>query len=348
MDGRNYLLWKFQILPALVGAELTGYVDGSLTCPSRYLSDNTTPNLAHSSWVKQDQILLSWLLATLTEPVIAQLVGCSTSRDVWCVLENLYAFKSKAQITQLRNLLLLVKKDGDSMHAYLQKIKNVNNSLAAAGSPLSDSDITHHALLINQEIRIESPMQSLSSFPSANYLSTNSSPKPRQFEKDSKDSSNTGKSKYANNPCQICGGCNHLTFWCCHRYNQHFKPKSKKTAAPNDSALAEYNTSLNASDEDDCWYPDFGATNHITSDLSKLQLHSKYTGLDQVTVGNGEGLAISHTGSSTISSASRSLLLKNILHVPNIQKNLLFVAQFSSDNDVYFEFHPHTCIVKDR
>nr|DAD20236.1 TPA_asm: hypothetical protein HUJ06_021699 [Nelumbo nucifera] len=46
--------------------------------------------------------------------------SCCTSRDAWWVLENLYASKSKAQITQLRNQLLLVKKDGDSIHVYLQ------------------------------------------------------------------------------------------------------------------------------------------------------------------------------------------------------------------------------------
>lgn len=37
-----------------------------------------------------------------------------------------------------------------------------------------------------------------------------------------------------------------------------------------------------------------------------------------------------------------------MLHVPTITKNLLSVAQFTSDNNVYFEFHPRVFLVKDR
>ena len=72
------------------------------------------------------------------------------------------------------------------------------------------------------------------------------------------------------------------------------------------------------------WYPDTGATHHITSDLNNLNLqHEEYTGPEQVHVGNGQGLPIHHLGSSFINSPHATFLLKNILHVPSIQKNLL-------------------------
>lgn len=38
------------------------------------------------------------------------------------------------------------------------------------------------------------------------------------------------------------------------------------------------------------WYPDTGATNHITPDLANLSLHSDHNGNDKVKVGNGKGL----------------------------------------------------------
>lgn len=67
-------------------------------------------------------------------------------------------------------------------------------------------------------------------------------------------------------------------------------------------------------------------------------------------MGNGACLSISHIGHSIFHSpiSSRPLTLTNLLHVPVITKNLLSVSTFARDNHVYFEFHPHFCLVKDQ
>jgi hypothetical protein len=96
------------------------------------------------------------------------------------------------------------------------------------------------------------------------------------------------------------------------------------------------------------WYSDTGATDHITSDLDHLAVRERYNGGEQVQVGNGAGLRILHTGHSMINTATRPLALRNILHVPDISKNLLSVHKFSRDNDVFFEYHPWYFFIKDR
>ena len=40
--------------------------------------------------------------------------------------------------------------------------------------------------------------------------------------------------------------------------------------------------------------------------------------------------------------------MRNILHVPEISKHLLFVHKFFHDNDVCFEYHPWNFSIKDR
>ena len=40
--------------------------------------------------------------------------------------------------------------------------------------------------------------------------------------------------------------------------------------------------------------------------------------------------------------------LKQLLHVPTITKNLLSVSKFAHDNDVFFEIHSHSYLVKDQ
>lgn len=58
-------------------------------------------------------------------------------------------------------------------------------------------------------------------------------------------------------------------------------------------------------------------------------------------------MQILHIGHSSIESNDRPLALRDVLH-PNITKNLLSVHKFTRDNDVFFEFHPWSFLVKDR
>ncbi|GAV86549.1 UBN2 domain-containing protein [Cephalotus follicularis] len=96
------------------------------------------------------------------------------------------------------------------------------------------------------------------------------------------------------------------------------------------------------------WHPDTGATDHITPDLNSLQSSSPYGGSDSVRVGNVSGLKIEHIGYSHACHPYRPFLLSNILHVPQINTNLLSVRRFALNNDVFFEFHPFCFFVKDR
>ena len=67
-------------------------------------------------------------------------------------------------------------------------------------------------------------------------------------------------------------------------------------------------------------------------------------------MGNGQGITIQNIDESFFSSPfqSKLLSLKSLLHVPMIKKNLLSVSKFAKDNNVYFEFFPNSCFVKDQ
>jgi hypothetical protein len=96
------------------------------------------------------------------------------------------------------------------------------------------------------------------------------------------------------------------------------------------------------------WYPDTAATHHLTNDLSNLNMQSEeYTGNEQIRVGNGQGLDILHSGLASLPIAKKIFSLKSLLHVPDIQKNLISVNQFTRDNNVPIEFHPFDFHVKD-
>ena len=99
------------------------------------------------------------------------------------------------------------------------------------------------------------------------------------------------------------------------------------------------------------WFVDSRATNHITSSLNNLSLHSPYNGVDKVFIGNGRRLPISNIDLSqlyTKTDPTSIISLPNVLHVPHMKKNLISVSQLTIDNNVIAKFHSNSCLVKDR
>lgn len=109
-------------------------------------------------------------------------------------------------------------------------------------------------------------------------------------------------------PTQQQHGATFVTSQCPGSYN----PQSSVIASP-----------LTITDQN--WYIDSGATHHVTADPQNLALKTNYAGPDQLQVGNGQCLNISHTGSTTLPSTSmtRSLYLQNRLCVPLLSVELI-------------------------
>ena len=91
------------------------------------------------------------------------------------------------------------------------------------------------------------------------------------------------------------------------------------------------------------WIVDSGASHHVTSQMSYLSLHLPYDGPDDVYIGDGSGLKITHTGSISF---PPSFSLSNVLCVPSIKRNLVSISKFYCNN-TYIEFFPSYFLVKD-
>ena len=75
----------------------------------------------------------------------------------------------------------------------------------------------------------------------------------------------------------------------------------------------------------DNWYPNSGASNHLTYDSTGFT-KIDYNGSDQIRTANGTCLSIKSIGQSSFLSSNRVFHLCNILHVPFDTKNLLSVS----------------------
>lgn len=132
--------------------------------------------------------------------------------------------------------------------------------------------------------------------------------------------------------CQICGKTNHTAAVCWSRY-EYSEQVEEVFAAMN----------LNSQNDKD-FYADSGATTHMTNNPSMLDFVSPYNGNDMIYVGNGQPLSITHIGIKQ----HGSLPLNNILVVPQLKKNLMSVAQLTSDAQCSFEFNSSGFVIKDK
>ena len=76
-------------------------------------------------------------------------------------------------------------------------------------------------------------------------------------------------------------------------------------------------------------------------------MHTPYTRSDDIIIGDGSGLSITHTGSSSLQTNHNTFQLNNVLCVPAMKKNLISISQFCTSNNVSIEFLPTSFLVKD-
>ncbi|GAA0175460.1 hypothetical protein LIER_28627 [Lithospermum erythrorhizon] len=138
----------------------------------------------------------------------------------------------------------------------------------------------------------------------------------------------------ASQKCQICGLYNHEALDCIDRFNHAY-------------ASNKLHKSLVAMHIDGSsnivWYPDSGASAHMTCDISLLHFLVPYTGTTKVMIGNGELLPISHIGTASIA----SLILSDVFLVPALTKNLISIQKLCLDNSCIVQFSHNTFSVKD-
>ena len=94
LDQSNYLIWKSQVLASIRGNRLEKFIDESITPPPSHTSQRCGDDLGYvenpefATWRAQDQILLDWLLLSMSEGIISLVFNLETSLEVWKAIET--------------------------------------------------------------------------------------------------------------------------------------------------------------------------------------------------------------------------------------------------------------------
>ena len=144
LNEENYLLWKQQVLAAIRGHNLQQYIVSSSSIPPQFLSleDEVlgTLNPEFLAWEQKDQLLLSWLLSSLSEPMLTRFVGCNQSRQLWDQIHQHFHSQARSKVRQYRSELWNIKKGSCTVNEYLLRIKALVDSLTFAGKPISTQE----------------------------------------------------------------------------------------------------------------------------------------------------------------------------------------------------------------
>ncbi|KAF8052096.1 hypothetical protein N665_1611s0009 [Sinapis alba] len=95
--------------------------------------------------------------------------------------------------------------------------------------------------------------------------------------------------------CQICGRTGHTALKCYNRFDNNYQGNAYTLVRVDESGRE--------------WYPDSGASVHVTSSPQNLQTAHPYEGTDAVMVGDGAYLPVTHVGSTTITTPSEILII---------------------------------------
>ncbi|XP_020409868.1 uncharacterized protein LOC18787835 [Prunus persica] len=141
LDRSNYPLWLPQIVPILRSQNLMEFDDGTCVCPSPTLTGGTAAKTAYSTWIQQDQLILSWINSSLTPSVLSTLSRNQNAHTSWQALESRYASTSQNRILHLRNEIFRTMKGDLSINDYLDQMNASADNLALAGKPVNDDEL---------------------------------------------------------------------------------------------------------------------------------------------------------------------------------------------------------------
>ena len=125
-------------------------MDGSVFQPHPVIilpSGLQQPKPAYSLWLRLDQLIWSWLFATISKDHLTDVRDLQHCFPVWQWLETRFNISSLTRAIDSRHLLTNLEKfESQSMEDFLRVVKSISNSLAAIQLPVSEIDLIQYTL----------------------------------------------------------------------------------------------------------------------------------------------------------------------------------------------------------
>ncbi|UYV78997.1 hypothetical protein LAZ67_17000580, partial [Cordylochernes scorpioides] len=309
LNDQNYRSWKYNTKMMLIERELWKYVT------------EPTPDEEASRTIfnmKQEKAL-AMIALTISPSQQIHIMDCTTAREAWDTLEQVYEPKSRSRILQLKKQFISIRfEEQETMTNYLGRLKICSDHLREAGAEMQDQDLAYSML---------------AGLPESydGIIMTFSNVEDKEFT-----SSKEGRQEEENFTCYKCGKEGHIARSCRGKAKTptpNFQPPRCST---HEIAGSEMLTALSCAIPDNSWVIDSGATHHV---CNKREWFTNFQGItsDPILTASGttraEGCGDikfkAYVGKHHV-----DLKLCNVLYVPNVRRNLLSVSSMGNKGKI--------------
>ncbi|UYV61727.1 hypothetical protein LAZ67_1006174 [Cordylochernes scorpioides] len=132
-DGKNFASWKFRIVSILEGKELDDLLEG----------DPPEDEVKFKEWKKKDAQAKGIITCAMTDSLVALILNCKTSKDIWIALHERYEGDKKKRIIEARNdVSRLTMKKEENWEEYLYRSEKLLEQARNLGAEIEDQEFT--------------------------------------------------------------------------------------------------------------------------------------------------------------------------------------------------------------
>ncbi|RVX11871.1 Retrovirus-related Pol polyprotein from transposon TNT 1-94 [Vitis vinifera] len=126
LNGDNYSTWCRVMTISLNAKSKLGFIDGTTTMPSA-----TDKPDEHASWKKCNDMILSWILNSLSQDLADSVIFSTTAQEVWEDLWDRFSQSNAPRIFQIERDIACLTQDQMTVTAYYTRLKKLWDELGS-------------------------------------------------------------------------------------------------------------------------------------------------------------------------------------------------------------------------
>ncbi|UYV84151.1 hypothetical protein LAZ67_X001338, partial [Cordylochernes scorpioides] len=340
LNDQNYRSWKYNTKMMLIERELWKYVT------------EPTPDeeASRTIFIMKQEKALAMIALTISPSQQIHIMDCTTAREAWDTLEQVFEPKSRSRILQLKKQFISIRfEEQETMTNYLGRLKICSDHLREAGAEMQDQDLAY-SMLAGLPESYDGIIMTFSNVEDKEFTSSKvkhvllaeyerrmarrvyNTNEALQFGTTTRKEDKKKK----NFTCYKCGKEGHIARSCRGKAKTptpNFQPPRCST---HEIAGSEMLTALSCAIPDNSWVIDSGATHHV---CNKREWFTNFQGItsDPILTASGttraEGCGDikfkAYVGKHHV-----DLKLCNVLYVPNVRRNLLSVSSMENKGKI--------------
>ncbi|RVW67415.1 Retrovirus-related Pol polyprotein from transposon TNT 1-94 [Vitis vinifera] len=138
LNGDNYSTWCRAMTISLNAKSKLGFIDGTTTIPSA-----TDKPDEHASWKKCNDMILSWILNSLSQDLANSVIFSTTAQEVWEDLRDRFSQSNAPRIFQIERDIACLTQDQMTVAACYTRLKKLWDELGSYNDTVCSCGADH-------------------------------------------------------------------------------------------------------------------------------------------------------------------------------------------------------------